>query len=301
MARLWKEKYLFLRRIVQVGILTLFVLGNFALLEVRNHQDVGKMAVLNTYDLKVEGALLSKSNLSSILSGDLSFSKVFETIPLSDPFAALQLFVAGGGLAFDVWLGALIVSLFYGVFAGRAYCGWVCPINLVVDLSAWLRRKLSITTSLLNLPRGFKYLVLALSLALSILFGVGAFEMINPVSMLSRGIVFGMGFGILGIVMIFLFDLCVLKNGFCGHICPIGATFSLIGKFSLLKVKHKVQNCTKCMKCVEICPEKQVLDMIGKKDERVTQMACIKCGRCIDVCSDNALSFSILGGKNGNA
>lgn len=301
MARLWKEKYLFLRRIVQVGILTLFVLGNFALLEVRNHQDVGKMAVLNTYDLKVEGALLSKSNLSSILSGDLSFSKVFETIPLSDPFAALQLFVAGGGLAFDVWLGALIVSLFYGVFAGRAYCGWVCPINLVVDLSAWLRRKLSITTSLLNLPRGFKYLVLALSLALSILFGVGAFEMINPVSMLSRGIVFGMGFGILGIVMIFLFDLCVLKNGFCGHICPIGATFSLIGKFSLLKVKHKVQNCTKCMKCVEICPEKQVLDMIGKKDERVTQMACIKCGRCIDVCSDNALSFSILGGKNENA
>lgn len=301
MARLWKEKYLFLRRIVQVGILTLFVLGNFALLEVRNHQDVGKMAVLNTYDLKVEGALLSKSNLSSILSGDLSFSKVFETIPLSDPFATLQLFVAGGGLAFDVWLGALIVSLFYGVFAGRAYCGWVCPINLVVDLSAWLRRKLSITTSLLNLPRGFKYLVLALSLALSILFGVGAFEMINPVSMLSRGIVFGMGFGILGIVMIFLFDLCVLKNGFCGHICPIGATFSLIGKFSLLKVKHKVQNCTKCMKCVEICPEKQVLDMIGKKDARVTQMACIKCGRCIDVCSDNALSFSILGGKNENA
>lgn len=301
MARLWKEKYLFLRRIVQVGILTLFVLGNFALLEVRNHQDVGKMAVLNTYDLKVEGVLLSKSNLSSILSGDLSFSKVFETIPLSDPFATLQLFVAGGGLAFDVWLGALIVSLFYGVFAGRAYCGWVCPINLVVDLSAWLRRKLSITTSLLNLPRGFKYLVLALSLALSILFGVGAFEMINPVSMLSRGIVFGMGFGILGIVMIFLFDLCVLKNGFCGHICPIGATFSLIGKFSLLKVKHKVQNCTKCMKCVEICPEKQVLDMIGKKDARVTQMACIKCGRCIDVCSDNALSFSILGGKNENA
>ena len=101
--------------------------------------------------------------------------------------------------------------------------------------------------------------------------------------------------------MIFLFDLFVLKNGFCGHICPIGATFSLLGKFSVLKVKHKVQNCTKCMKCIEVCPEKQVLDMIGKRDARVTQMACIKCGRCIDVCGDNALSFSILGGKNENA
>lgn len=301
MSRVWKAKYLFLRRVIQLGILALFIAGNYALLEVRTHQNVEKISVLNTVDLKVEGTLLSKSNLSHILSGDLSFSKIFDTIPLSDPFATLQLFVAGGSLAIDLWLGALIVSLFYGIFVGRAYCGWVCPVNLVSDSSAWLRRKFSITTPLLNLPRGFKYLVLGLSLVLSALFGVGAFEMINPVSMLSRGIIFGMGFSILGVVMIFLFDLFVLKNGFCGHICPIGATFSLIGKFSLLKVRHKVQNCTKCMKCIEVCPEKQVLDMIGKKDAKVTQMACIKCGRCIDVCDDNALSFSILGGKNENA
>lgn len=301
MGRIWKAKYLFLRRIVQLGILGLFIAGNYALLEVRTHQDVEKIAMLNTQDSKIEGTLLSKSNLSHILSGDLSFSQVLDKIPLSDPFATLQLFVAGGSLAFDVWLGALIVSLFYGIFVGRAYCGWVCPINMVSDLSAWLRRKLSITTPLLNLPRGFKYLVLALSLVLSLLFGLPAFEMINPVSMLHRGVVFGMGFGLLGVAMIFLFDLFVLKNGFCGHICPIGATFSLIGKFSMLKVRHKVQNCTKCMKCIEVCPEKQVLDMIGKKDAKVTQMACIKCGRCIDVCGDRALEFSILGGKNENA
>lgn len=301
MGRIWKAKYLFLRRIVQLGILGLFIAGNYALLEVRTHQDVEKIAMLNTQDSKIEGTLLSKSNLSHILSGDLSFSQVLDKIPLSDPFATLQLFVAGGSLAFDVWLGALIISLFYGIFVGRAYCGWVCPINMVSDLSAWLRRKLSITTPLLNLPRGFKYLVLALSLVLSLLFGLPAFEMINPVSMLHRGVVFGMGFGLLGVAMIFLFDLFVLKNGFCGHICPIGATFSLIGKFSMLKVRHKVQNCTKCMKCIEVCPEKQVLDMIGKKDAKVTQMACIKCGRCIDVCGDSALEFSILGGKNENA
>lgn len=297
MAKVWKAKYLFLRRIVQIGILALFALGNYALLELKTPNGIIGSSMLNTENSNFEGVLVNKENFSHILSGDLSFSRVLDSIPLSDPFATLQLFVAGGGLAFDVWLGALIVSLFYGIFAGRAYCGWVCPINLITDLSAWLRRKFSITTLFLNIPRGFKYLLLALSLFLSMLFGVGAFEMINPVSMFSRGIVFGMGFGILGIVMIFLFDLFVLKNGFCGHICPIGATFSLIGKFSLLKIKHKVQNCTKCMKCIEVCPEKQVLDMIGKKDARVTQMACIKCGRCIDVCNDDALSFSILGGK----
>lgn len=301
MSKIWKAKYLLLRRVVQLGIMILFVLGNYALLELKTSNGVQKTMLLGSENATFEGVLVSKTNLSHILSGDLSFSKLFGSIPLSDPFATLQLFVAGGSLAFDIWLGALIVSLFYGIFVGRAYCGWVCPVNMVTDLSAWLRRKFSITTPLLNLPRGFKYLVLALSLVLSFLFGIGAFEVINPVSMLHRGIVFGMGFGILGIGAIFLFDLFVLKNGFCGHICPIGATFSLIGKFSILKVKHKVQNCTKCMKCIEVCPEKQVLDMIGKRDARVTQMACIKCGRCIDVCGDNALKFSILGGKNENA
>ena len=76
--------------------MALFVAGNYTLLEVRTHQSVEKIAVLNTQDLKVEGTLLSKSNLSHILSGDLSFSKIFDSIPLSDPFATLQLFVAGG-------------------------------------------------------------------------------------------------------------------------------------------------------------------------------------------------------------
>lgn len=301
MSRIWKAKYLLLRRVVQLGILALFVLGNYALLELKTPNGIQEQMLLNTESASFDGVLVSKENFSHILSGNLSFSRVFDTIPLSDPFATLQLFVAGGSLAFDIWLGVLIVSLFYGIFVGRAYCGWICPVNIVTDLSAWLRRRLSLTTSLLNLPRGFKYLVLVLSLLLSLFFGLPAFEMINPVSMLHRGIIFGMGFAILGIGAIFLFDLFVLKNGFCGHICPIGATFSLIGKLSLLKVKHKVHNCTKCMKCIEVCPEKQVLDMIGKKDAEVTQMACIKCGRCIDVCGDDALKFNILGGKNENA
>ncbi|WP_027327274.1 quinol dehydrogenase ferredoxin subunit NapH [Helicobacter pametensis] len=300
MGRMRSLRFLVMRRLVQIGLLALFILGNYALLELKTPNGIHQEGLLNTQSASFEGVLMSKENFSHLLSGNLSFSKVLDTIPLSDPFATLQLFVAGGSLALDVWIGALIISLFYGVFAGRAYCGWVCPINPITDLSAWLRRRFALKTSLLSLPRGFKYLVLLASLILSVLFGVGAFEMINPVSMLHRGIVFGMGFGILGIGAIFLFDLFVLKNGFCGHICPIGATFSLIGKFSILKVKHNVQNCTKCMKCIEICPEKQVLDMVGKRDAQVTQMACLKCGRCIDVCADDALNFSILGGKNEN-
>lgn len=298
MRALWKNKFLILRRLVQVGILGLFILGNYAVLELRNHQEEKKQWVQNTYNQEVKGSILGKENLSSVLSGDLSFSKVFGVIPLSDPFATLQLFVAGGVVAVDLWLGFLIVVGFYGIFAGRAYCAYVCPINLVSDFASFLRRKLGLNALKgVNIPRGLKYGVLVLALILSAIFAIPAFESINPVSALHRGVVFGMGFGILGVALIFLFDLFVLKNGFCGHICPIGATFSLIGKFSLLRIKHNASNCTKCMECIKICPEPQVLDMIGKESVQVKQMACLRCGRCVEVCQDDALKFSLLGEK----
>lgn len=295
---LWKNRFLILRRLAQITILGLFVLGNYAILELRAHQEEKSAMVRNTSSFELSGTILSKKNASTILSGNLSFSKVLGEISLSDPFATLQLFLAGGVVALDIWLGVLLVVFFYGVFAGRAYCAYVCPVNLLTDLASFLRQKLGMNALRgLNLPRGFKYGVLALSLLLSLVFGIPAFESINPVSALHRGVIFGMGFGILGVMAIFLFDLFVLKNGFCGHICPIGATFSLIGKFAFLKVKHDASKCTKCMKCISVCPEPQVLDMVGKRSAFVTQMACLRCGRCIELCDDDALKFNVIGEK----
>lgn len=288
-----KNPFLITRRVVQITILILFVLGNYSLLELRKHQGKENIFVQNTPSLEVDGSILSKEQVSTILSGDLSFSKVFGVIPLADPFTSLQLFLAGGILAFDVWLGVLLIVLFYGIFVGRAYCAYVCPVNLLTDFAAYLRSKLGLNSLKgIFLPRGFKYAVLVCSLILSVLFAIPAFESINPISALHRGLIFGMGFGILGILAIFFFDLFVLRHGFCGYVCPVGAAFSLIGKFALLRVKHDAKHCSKCMKCLAICPEKQVLDMVGKESRSVDSMACLRCGRCIEVCEDDALNFT---------
>jgi ferredoxin-type protein NapH len=47
------------------------------------------------------------------------------------------------------------------------------------------------------------------------------------------------------------------------------------------------------MKCKEVCPEVQVLSMVGKKSEQVLSGECTNCARCIEVCDDDALNFSI--------
>jgi ferredoxin-type protein NapH len=232
----------------------------------------------------------------TVLMGNLSSSKIFNLIPMSDPFAALQMLAAGAVLATDLLLGVAVVTIFYLLIGGRAFCSWVCPINMITDAANFLRRKLEIDrVQGVKQPasRKLRYWVLALSLLLSFVMGITAFEFISPISMVHRGLVFGLGFGWAAMLIIFLFDLFVLKNGWCGHICPLGGFYSLLGRFSLLRVHHIEENCTLCMKCKEVCPEKQVLHMIGKESLPVLSGECSNCARCIEVCDDEALEFSI--------
>ena len=85
-----------------------------------------------------------------------------------------------------------------------------------------------------------------------------------------------------------------LFSEFCGHICPLGAFYSLISRFAILKVKYDLESCTHCMECKKICPQKQVLGIIGKESGTINSGECTRCGRSIEVCGDNALSFNLL-------
>jgi len=232
----------------------------------------------------------------SIVKGDLSFSLLFDTIPLTDPFSALQMFLAGAVMSADLLLGVGVIFILYGVFGGRAFCSWVCPINMVTDLSAYLRRKLGIekVAKKYSISKNFRYWFLATMLVVSAIMGVAAFEFISPIGIMTRGVIFGIGFGWIFIVSIFLFDLFVIKNGWCGHICPLGAAYSLIGSKSLIVVEHNHESCTNCGECKNVCPEKQVLNpIIHKKSGYIDGIECSNCGRCIEVCNDKSLKFSL--------
>jgi len=65
-----------------------------------------------------------------------------------------------------------------------------------------------------------------------------------------------------------------------------------------MRVRHDSDKCTLCMECKAICPEKEVLHMVGKESAYVSMGECINCGRCIEVCNHDALNFSIRGVLN---
>ena len=231
-----------------------------------------------------------------ILEGTFGSSKLFGFIPLADPYTTLQALSAGFLLGGDVLVGALLITVFYMVVGGRAFCSWVCPINMVTDLANWLRRKLKLDKEEVNyrfLKRRTRYWIMVLGLIVSAIVGIAAFEALSPITIMQRGIIFGFGAGISVVVAIFLFDLFGVRNGWCGHLCPLGAAYSLIGQKSIIRVKHNHEACTNCMDCKIVCPENQVLHMINKESISVTDGECTNCGRCIDVCNDDALGFSI--------
>lgn len=237
-----------------------------------------------------------------IAKGTLASSMTFGVLPLTDPFVlaqtlAAQLFHgmrAPEGLAI---LGAAIVVVAYLVFGGRSYCAWVCPLNPVADFAAYARRKFGITTSAKLRPEWRTYL-LAGVLMTSALTGMVIWELVNPITMLHRALVFGALFGLLPALGVFLFDLFVAKHGWCGHLCPVGAAYGLIGKAGVLRVSAPARaDCDDCMDCFAVCPEPQVITPAlrgGKSDASPVILShdCTLCGACVDACPEHVFAFT---------
>jgi ferredoxin-type protein NapH len=265
--RLWAWRYLVLRRLSQFGVLLLF------------------------FGTAHWGWEVAKK--VPLLTGDLSASKFAGLFPMADPFAALQILLTGHVLRQEVVIGAAIVVGFYALVSGRVFCAWVCPVNLVTDFAGWLRNRLDVRP-LFHLSRDLRYYVLAAALVLSALSGVAAFEWVSPVGMMHREIIFGLGFGFLALLAIFLFDLLIVRNGWCGHLCPLGAFWALVGRTGQIRVRFDQTSCTRCGECARVCPEPQVLNL-KKLEERgfVASGECSDCGRCTPLCPEGSLRFDV--------
>ncbi len=226
-----------------------------------------------------------------LLTGNLSASEFAGIVPMADPFAVLQILATGYIPELDVLLGAGIILAFYALLTGRAFCSWVCPLNMVTDFAAWLRRKIGLK-SVLKIPRSVRYVTLGISLVLSALAGVAAFEWISPISLFHRELIYGAGMGWMALLGVFMLDLFVVKNGWCGHLCPLGAFYSLLGgRTSRLVVRFDRESCTHCAECATVCPEPQVLNLkIATLEGRVGS-ECTNCGRCVALCPENSLRF----------
>jgi len=269
--RLLANKWLIARRLSQLSILFLFLAGPW----------------FGTW----------------LVTGNLNSSLILETVPLTDPYILLQSIFAGHTPETTAITGAIIVLIFYLVLGGRVYCSWACPVNMVTDAAQWLRDQLRITGSS-TMSRKTRYWILAATLPASFFTGSIIWELVNPVSMLHRGLIFGMGLAWFIVLAVFLLDLFISRRGWCSHLCPVGAFYSLLGNFSLIRIRADARaQCNDCMDCFMVCPEQQVIRPALKGIDKtqpnksfgpvINAANCTNCGRCIDVCSKDVFHFGL--------
>ncbi len=228
-----------------------------------------------------------------VVKGNLNFSLTLGALPLADPYVLLQSIAAGHRPEREALAGAAVILMVYFVAGGRAYCAWVCPVNVVTDAAHWLRACAGLRGGT-RLARSTRYWIFAMTLGLAFVTGTIAWELVNPVSMLHRGIIFGIGAGWTVIVAVFLLDLFVAERAWCGHLCPAGAFYSLVGSFSPVRVvAARRERCNDCADCYAVCPEPFVIKpaLKGTDSPVILSPHCTNCGRCIDVCSKHVFAF----------
>jgi NapH/MauN family ferredoxin-type protein len=184
----------------------------------------------------------------------------------------------------------LLIALAIATFiAGGAFCGWVCPFGAVQDFLTSVRRKLRlpeirVPSRLDRILRYGRYLVLGLILYQTIitvklwfadfdpyrtLFGLGWLFEFNPVVE---------GTAYVTTVVVLVLSLFV-ERAWCRYACPLGGAISLLGKFSLLRIRRTDMACKGCSLCERPCPVK-----LPVATATVISSDCIGCLACVDTC-----------------
>lgn len=206
---------------------------------------------------------------------------------------AFQGIISGSVLLF-------FVLLLTGIFFGRGWCAWVCPMAGLSEISMTINNK--------NVP--VKKLKIVRYGIFSVWFGIlvfgfimaGGVKEIDPFHLTESGISVDqpMKYMIYYVVLFtfFILSLILGKRGACHSICwmsPFLVAGSKIGRaFHLpqLKISTKAENCIDCKKCDIKCPM-SILVSNEIKSGKIESSDCILCGECVDVCPKKVLKYSM--------
>jgi len=187
---------------------------------------------------------------------------------------------------------------FYALVGGRVYCSFVCPMNIVTDAARWLAKRFGLVKGW-QPARETRYWILGVVMLTALISGMMAWELLNPVTMLHRALVYGLGWTWTVALAVFAFDFAVSRRGRCGHLCPMGAFYGTLGRASIVRVSaNKRSQCNDCMDCFAVCPEPHGITpaLRGAPTQTgpvILSGDCTNCGRCIDVCSKDVFTFDI--------
>lgn len=223
------------------------------------------------------------------------------------PIGSLQAVIGGRTRNVSYYVTGSILLL--GVLFGRLICGFLCPFGFVQDLLHKIPSPKPNPPRRLDraLRRG-KYVslaaVLILPAVLTDAFGIGEpffckyvcpagtleggvpLLLANPALRAAAGFLFSWKMGLL---ILMLAGSVLLYRPFCKYLCPLGAVYGLLNRFSVYQMRVDQSACIRCGCCERAC--KMGVDVTGN----INSAECIRCGACKEACPHGAI-WSGFGG-----
>ena len=225
----------------------------------------------------------------------------------------------------------LLILLLLTLVFGRIYCSVICPLGVMQDLMASVRRKKN-RYSYSPAVSWLRYLMLAV-MVVAIAAGIGslvallapyssfgriATHLLQPLYMGVNNVLASLAeradsyafysvdvwlrtlptLIIAALTFVVLFILA-WRNGrtYCNTICPVGTVLGFVARFSWLKVRFDADKCRNCSLCSKNCKA----SCIDYKTHTVDYSRCVACGNCVEKCKFGALRYAPATKKAGEA
>jgi ferredoxin len=225
-----------------------------------------------------------------------------------DPLTAISTVLATH--SFYAPLAWALVTLGLTLFVGRFFCGFVCPLGAINQATGWLARRGQHTSVRGEANRhrraqNLKYYLLAFLLALALMGSVqtGVFDPLpllhrsvnlalipladNRLGLLSDEPRYYASTWLIGVVFLGVVALnLMLPRFFCRFVCPLGALFGLLGRFTPWRIGKTSDKCGDCCICEEYC------EGGCRPAGTIIVSECVMCMNCLDRCPASRITFA---------
>jgi ferredoxin-type protein NapH len=155
----------------------------------------------------------------------------------------------------------MAIPVVIALFLGRVFCGWICPIHFLSELSDRLVRLFThkkLSKDFFILPRSLLWFALIVELVLTMVLGAPLFVFLSPPGLVGREIMRAVFFHTLAweglIVVAVLGANLITRRMFCRYLCPLGALLAFLGAKRKLVVSLEHELCSECGLCGRSCP-----------------------------------------------
>lgn len=176
----------------------------------------------------------------------------------------------------QLWMAVFLSSMVLAFFAGRLYCGYLCPINTLMEPVTWLKRKLKIKDN--KLPKFFEYPAVRFFAVLFFLATFG-FTMLTGKRLPVLPLLVAVGVGL---------TLFFPEALWHRYLCPYGLFLSFPSRKAKKRVFVTTEKCINCTKCARVCPSRAIIRV---EKHQVLPQECLVCGDCIRACPTDAITF----------